>query len=712
MTTELLEIKGVSIERFSTTDDKDGSVVFTGWLVTEDVFPRTGDYRFKIFANAFTPQVISAFMEKPVLLWQHDMEKPIGRVLSMTPVPGEGVRVRFVIRPVGEGITAIALSKAGDIRSLSWYMIADKFGTTVTTEKDADGNEFELYTITKLLRVPEVSVVTLGRNEMATYTVDANQRYSAAFSMKTINQLPGGGQLIIGERNMEPNEKLVAVEEKLGKMETTVSDVKKQVEDVGKLHNELAEFKASSEKSAAETREFVDRLAKDFTGAVNKMVDAQKEVVDKRFGYGNNSELNFKFSEVADMGDLELRSIFTEDRYRQIKGVKRLHDAAAFVDAIFCSSGRDDRTVKSLDNMRLGHYKRLSPADRFKALNVYKDFRKAASALFAMDTATSNEGSEYVPTGWSATLMSMVRLNSTIENRHSIFPMRDKSDYLPVEGADTLATLEPEKATIVSDFDTTEQTPGSDNVLFTAKKCRGRTQYSGELEEDAIINVFDYIVNKVARSMTRARRRAQISGDLAGGTGYDSGDVPSATDFRYAYNGYRQMCLAASKADLSTFSEENLNKLRAKGGKYFTSISEGGGSYFLLTSITTYLLHFLSATEMPSVRTIDKYGSEATIKAGELAKYQNGSIFVDEWVLDSYDTTGVYTGAGQTKSIVLGVNESAFMWGIRNQIRTEIVRNPNYDVFDVYARQRTDFKPIFDATTEPIVIEGYNISTT
>ena len=175
-------------------------------------------------------------------------------------------------------------------------------------------------------------------------------------------------------------------------------------------------------------------------------------------------------------------------------------------------------------------------------------------------------------------------------------------------------------------------------------------------------------------------------------------------------NGYRKGVqeIAASMKDLSTFSEANLNAVQAAGGKYMQHPDQ----FFWLCSIKGYLLHFLHPDEVPSTRTVDKYGPAATIVTGELAKYNGAPIVVDEWILDTFDSTGVYSGASQTKTIVLAVNRLAWMLGLYKPVTVEIVRDPYNNVYNVIARQRMQAQSLFAVASEPTVTEGYNISTT
>jgi len=307
----------------------------------------------------------------------------------------------------------------------------------------------------------------------------------------------------------------------------------------------------------------------------------------------------------------------------------------------------------------------------------------------------------------------MVRIDAVLAPMHETFRMTQTPQTKPVEGADIIATRATQTTTVVSSLNTTEQTPGSLNVTFAAEKLRTRVQYSAEALEDLIINEFDYVMKKSAIGQRRAVEKAMIEGDDAYGGTMDSGDAPGATDCRYCWDGYRvgiytnhNASSSIRKVDLSAFSEENLNKVQTCLGKFAARSNQ----FFWLTSLKTYLMHFLNPTELPNHRTLDKMGLQATILTGQLSAYNAAPVLISEFVRDTYDEAGVYSAAGKNKSIVLCVNKDAYQMGQWRDIEAIVLRNALDDVYDLVTYQRCDFKMIYTIASDIVAAVGYNVN--
>jgi len=674
--------KDISSEEYLIKNIKmqdDGSMVFEAWASRVEM-DRGRDI---ILAEAFTPSVINKYMAKPIVLFNHMLfdEPAIGKTLEIKAVQGEGLWVKILIKPTTRGKDIILLIQAGIINSLSVGLFVKMF------EYD---KENDIRKITEVKELIEISVVNLGQNELATIIKQAEEMNLVLKSFadlkrdKNVNVICGGNKKVdIDEIKKIIDDNRTSISQAVA----TVNDVRKEVAELTKVTTIVKEF---SERSDAEKKELIEKVRDDAQRAVEALDKAVKEIHKNRNVYGSvKSSTNFEIKHLVEMPDWRMERLFTKEKCEEINQVKKLADAVHIVDKILeagnVNYAREDRT------------------ERIKKLSIYKEFISKA-----MDTGTSNEGSEYVPSAtFTASFSPLVRQNLVVAGMHPSSPMTQASQTDLVEGADTLATRATETKTYVSAFNSTEQTPGSANVTFTAEKLRGRTQYSGEATEDMIISVVDYITMKVARSVARAIEKATISGDDAGGTAFDTGDTPGSTDCRYCWNGYRQECQTANKINLSTFSLENLTKMRAKGGKYFANPAD----WFWLTSIETYLMHFLNPAEIEEVITIDKMGPLAVIVTGQLANLMGAPIVTSEFVLNTYNSSGVYDGVEVNKSIVLGVHRASHKYGVHKPLEIEIVRDAINDVYDVVGYWRGDFKCIFDATAEDVVVLGYGVTT-
>ncbi len=675
---EQLEVKSCPVSEFKYVMQSDGSMIVEGWVSTNDL----DDGNDIVEPEAFRP-VIDRYMKKPIVLFMHLMDYlPIGKTLSLEIVPGRGLKTRTLILPTDErGKDVIMLIKNGVLNSYSFMYWVDKYQTENVGEED------EVRRIISFKRLYEISIVNLGMNEEAIF--EAGKR----LNLKSFT-IPGKKR--VGKVDPELQKKLKEMEEKVAALdkqstEVPVANLKKELEEIGKLQKTMQDKIENSDKKTGEVREFADRLSKDMKDAIKKMDDAIKTVNENRLQTGTVHRIPYDVKTLMAKKTVDLKRILTPEAFVCADEFRKKNDHILLVDAI----------AKTM----IPDYAQMTFSDRIKTLSLYPEFVHLKATI---DTATSGEGSEYLPVGYSSRMHNIVRQEMEVSAQHPMFQMTEASQVDPVEGADTIAIRATQQTTRPSTFISSDsQTPGSANKTWTAEKLKGDTQYSGEAKLDMIISVVDYIEMKLARSFKRAIEKASISGDDAAGSGYDTGDVPGSTDARYCWDGFRAVPLSTAKVDMGTWSEKNLNLLRSKGGIYFRRPND----FYYLTSLTTYLLHCLDPDEMPSFRTIDKYGPQATVAAGELGKLNGSALLTSEFVLDTYNATGIYDGVTMTKSIILGVNRESWKYGMYQDLSIEVIRNPYRDCFDVIGYERLDFKNVFDTSTEKVVVLGYNVST-
>jgi len=338
-----------------------------------------------------------------------------------------------------------------------------------------------------------------------------------------------------------------------------------------------------------------------------------------------------------------------------------------------------------------------------RSLKMWSEFAQEASALRkAMDTATSDEGLEWIPTGFSAELIRKVKLALKVSALHGRIAMPTNPFKLPIDGADAVAYLTAEST---SDTATkiTASTPGTGNVTFDAIKLACRVLVSTELEEDSVVAILPLLRDKIVQALAEAQENATINGDTAG-THMDS-DVTASSDVRKAWDGYRKLALSAAKVDCSTFNIANLRAIRAAMGKY--GVNPNNLAWIAGISVFNKMLG------LDEVITADKYGDSATILTGELAKLDGIPVIVSEFVRENLNASGVYDGVTETNTVLPLVYRSALLYGDRRSITLrvshELYMETDQDV--AIATQRLDFQPVQDATTEAIVGLGYNIAS-
>jgi HK97 family phage major capsid protein len=402
----------------------------------------------------------------------------------------------------------------------------------------------------------------------------------------------------------------------------------------------------------------------------------------------------------------ELISTMIQDALKQQKSSTREHVSRKGEYSLESETGRFERPrfpvelqSRADDIYLASKLLRRDPRN----LKMWSEFAQEASALRkAMDTATSEEGLEWIPTGFSSELIRKVKLALKVAALSGRIAMPTNPFKLPIDGADAVAYLTSE-ATSDTASKITASTPGTNNVTFDAVKLACRVLVSTELEEDSLVAILPLLRDKIVQALAEAQESATVNGDTAG-THMDS-DVTASSDVRKAWDGYRKLALSAAKIDCSTFDITSLRAIRSAMGKY--GVNPANLAWVAGISVFNQMLG------LDEVMTVDKYGQGATILTGELAKLDGIPIIVSEFIRENLNAGGVYDGVTTDRTVLPLVYRPAFLYGDRRNITLkvsqELYMESDQDV--AIATQRLDFQPVQDAASEPIVGLGYDIST-
>lgn len=323
----------------------------------------------------------------------------------------------------------------------------------------------------------------------------------------------------------------------------------------------------------------------------------------------------------------------------------------------------------------------------------------------AMGAGETGYGLEWVPTQFSPKLIDYVRLELKVAALHERVPMPTNPYKAPVVASDAQAYLTSEN---VADTKTylSPSKPGTTNITFTAKKLTCRIIASDELTEDSIVPILPFMREQAAMALANAQEDATINGDTDVGTSSamdsDMQQSDDANNPRAAWNGYRSLVMSAAKVDLGTFNISNIRLLRQKMEKYGVN----PGRLAFVTSIVGY--HKLLG--LSEVMTLDKYGPQATLLQGELGRLDNIPIVVSEFVRQDLNASGVYDGTTTTKTLLILVYRPGFLYGDRRQVTVNSKEDWETEQTVLAASQRLDFEAVFDATSQPLVAVGYNVS--
>ena len=377
-------------------------------------------------------------------------------------------------------------------------------------------------------------------------------------------------------------------------------------------------------------------------------------------------------------------------------------------DRVLITKSTTDPKIKALQQFNDEAYllSRILKRD-VRSLKYWAQHATSESELRkAMDTAASAEGGSWVPTGFSADLIDRVRLELKVAALFSRIDMPRNPYELPIVASDAIAYLVAENTADVG-TKISASTPGTGKVTLSAVKLGARVLFSEELDEDSIIPIMPFLRENITAALSGAWEDATINGDTAG-THQDS-DVTSASDRRKAFDGLRKMCQSGNKVSLATFNLENMRTIRKKLGKY--GVIPTNLAWITGTSGYMQLLGLEDSSGNQVVTTVDKYGPNATILSGELAKLDGIPVVVSEYVREDLNASGVYDGTTTTRTLMVLVYRGGFIYGDRRRITMKTDEDIETDQQLMVCTQRLDFEDRFDASTNNTIALGYNLTS-
>jgi hypothetical protein len=343
------------------------------------------------------------------------------------------------------------------------------------------------------------------------------------------------------------------------------------------------------------------------------------------------------------------------------------------------------------------------PVDPHETRFFTTRFQKAVQA---MDTATTAEGTEYVPRWLSGTLIDRIQ-NELMVAR--LFPTIDMPTNPYDIGGFSVSRLHSGKlAENTADTGQTlakKITAATRKVTLTAVKLAVEAIISRELEEDAIIPMLPFLQGELVDYIVADYEDAIVNGDTTG-THMDS-DVTAADDPRKLWVGLRKSVQTGQKTDASAspltvamlrINRKNMRKYGTRGDRLAHIVSVSG---------------YVQLLSDPSVITLEKYGPQATILTGELGRVDNVPVIVSDYLRTDLNASGVFDNTTTTRSLALTVHTGGFMSGYRRGITIQVLRElyAESDQDAIIATYRPAFTARYPNATEPTIAAHYNLST-
>lgn len=656
-------------------------LIVEGWLST-DGLARDG---FIIPATAWS---IADFLKNPALRFMH--ETPVG-VFTEIEKRATGLYGKAAIFDTVVGRDAALLVSAGVLRNFSVG-----FNVPAGGIQWGQGDAPSIITAAELV---EGSLVDAAADVDA--SIESIGRLAKQRGIE-LNPLTLGASARRSRSTMTPEEiarlKQVEADAKLAReasdaMKVTVADVKREKDDLAtKLVNAQRELETTKGTAAEQTR-VIQAMADDIKKSQENFDKKIEEVRASRTVTRESAVLaDMSVAEIMSLSEGDMKRYLTASESEKVRVMQSLNDEACLLAALAVPGERSSQGARSAYAKETKAYKRLVKMAR------------------AMDIATASEGLEWVPAPFSSQFIRDFRLPNPLAGLFPTIRFNSKSLTIPVEGAAQVATYVAETQTVIAAFVSGEQTPVTGNLTLTPKKYKGRTQVSREITEDSIVAILPYVSSSVQASIDLAWEYALLTSQ-ASGTHMDT-NITASTDARKSINGlryYADSIRSTDGVDGSSFSVASIQNCRAKMGKYGINPAD----LVLIASLKGYLTRLLNKTEMSEVFTIDKYGANAVVVTGELAKVLGISAVVSGVYPDNLNAIGRYDGSVTSQTSMLIANRKMFLQGIRRDIEVFTEFDSMNDVYQLVAYARMDFQPVLTPTTATAVTVNsiYNVNT-
>ena len=528
---------------FKTQTQDDGSVMIRGFASTAD-FDRAGD---TISAEAWQKGGLKNFEKNPIILFNHDYDRPIGRATGMKAGP-DGLELECKISKSAPGNVA-DLVKDGVLGAFS-------VGFRV---KDADYIKETDGLMIKDAELFEVSVVSVPCNQAATFSLaksfDSETEYEE-FKKTFTNRVDLAGQSLAKDEDTSSNiasdhtpksAELISADQEI-KMDNQNIDLeafaKKVAEDTAaKIAMKQAEQKAAEQaelEKAAEQASFIE--AQDIkvktgiqSGVEALMADVEKQLADK----------DAKFEEVMAKHGKDL-----EEKKAEITAMQ--NSKKSFGER---SEGKGDIS-KFAKEFMTGHMLGVMTGKGWDT-----DYSKALMEKAGVNYA-ANAGD--IAQGVSAQIEKEIMLELKLAQAFREITINSQTQVLPIQTDALPATWGSNTAAAGNLTNRPQVTANQYNaaqVILKANRLVSTTFMDNNVDEEVLVNLMPMLIDSVARAHARAVDNAIINGTSGGAEGFDGLEALAGTNSVTVLN-------STASADLSVTAAEFLagRKLMGKYG--------------------------------------------------------------------------------------------------------------------------------------------------
>lgn len=286
----------------------------------------------------------------------------------------------------------------------------------------------------------------------------------------------------------------------------------------------------------------------------------------------------------------------------------------------------------------------------------------------AMSSAQAGYGDEFVPTDLASQILMDVRdANSIFSKLATPVNMPTNPYVLPVEGSDPTFYAASE-STGVAATEYTNSKAGTDDLTLTAKKFTAVVYETGELSEDSIVNMENFLRTKLSKSYIETIDNVILNGDTTtGATGNVNKDdgAPTAGTAYLHLDGLRKHAIANSLTVNAGGAATDLTDLRAARAK----LGIRGTNPADLLWVVGYDVYF-AWLNMAQVETMEKFGNRATVVEGRLVAVDGIEVLVSgQCGLAEADGKQSATGSNNTLGTAHLVYKPDVLTGFRRSLQ-------------------------------------------
>ncbi len=525
---------------FKATTTEDEGLKITGYASTNDK-DRAGDV---IVPEAWQGEGIENFKKNPIILFNHDYSKPIGRATALS------------INDKGLSIEATISKAAGDVLGLIKDNVLSAFSVGFMI-KDADYNSTTDIFVIKEAELYEVSVVSVPCNQDATFSLakafDSSEDYETY--KKTFNT------------PAEPTaEDSANAQDSAGKQAEENTPLEEKKMDPKELQEMLEKVAAETAKKITETQ----------TAAAKKAAD-EKDLAEKE-----QEAFDIKVTSSAEklMTDIEARFNEKNESLESIMGELKEELASKSEEIVAMRESKRQFSDRSGNTDWKKSYGEEATDAYILGLATGKGW-KTDTAKGLMQKVNTDSGVEVSSEDFeqivSTNIQRDIELQLVLAPMFRELPMTSATMILPIMPdagyAEFVGTTTTDATAPKGNLDErgvaygTEAGIDLNERVVSTKKLMSLSYLGNETEEDAILPIIGLIRDSMVRSHARAIENAILVGNHADGA-FGTGGSSFDGLVTLADTANHQSALATAALDAQAVTAADLFDLRKSMGKY------------------------------------------------------------------------------------------------------------------------------------------------